>query len=473
MRSKIFIGLLLAAIVPTARADRPSAVAVRVPDGSMQIDARAYDWGRLGESFERNKLTTDTKNWLVIDAERGGYHDKPDCSFTAHVAFDSDALYILADVRDDFSVHTWDDKEPWYGDDFEVFIQADAPANRYKEQTENCKQFVFVPAFVNPTFTSPAIWKKEEFAGVQVASRLRPFGYTIEIRIPRALFPGWVANPDLATIGFDLMTQDADAPGVDAHHPALKGAMFLQQIGQHFKTPELLSDLTFKDSDPPAAQMPVAVPMLAKPDVDATRVNIGAIGSAEQADQVAQDILDLIADERVAILAGAALDSPWIAVQRAGVQVLSMRPDLAAPAEKIAQLLAPRARDATPQPYCAAWLMEQSVQQYALLALARRGKLTITAFDQAMFAEDPQMLLTAVWCAGINGDKAFTLKLIPILKSPNMRIRMMAALALGELKDPTALEALQEIEANDPSGDPRLQAKLSIDKIRHQGLISP
>jgi len=466
MISKIVASVVSALLAPVAFAAERAMTGWVVPDGAIQIDARDTDWQQIGAPDARAGFSTDAANWLVIDAERGTYHGDNDLSFVARVASDASSLYILADVTDDFSVHTWNEQEPYYGDDFEVFIQADEPADRNKSQTANCKQWIFVPGMINPKWPEPIVWQANQNPGVKVASRLRPFGYTIEIRIPKSLLPNWKNNPDMPTIGFDLMTQDADAPGIDAHHPALKGAMFLQQVGQHFKSPEMLRGLKFEQWDGAIALMDLPP----APDVDATRIAITTIASREQADRTAQDILDLARDARIGTLLSAALESPWQAVQRAALVILAGRADLPMPTTVVAELLEPRARDAAPQQFSPPWLLEQSIKQYAMLALARRGELTFTAFDEAMFTDDPQLRLTAIYCAGINGKQAFTIKLLPMLKDKNMRIRMLTALSLGELKDPAALPALREIEQSDPSGDPRLQAKLSIEKIASAGM---
>jgi len=76
-----------------------------------------------------------------------------------------------------------------------------------------------------------------------------------------------------------------------------------------------------------------------------------------------------------------------------------------------------------------------------------------------------------LWCAGVNGDKAVTPRLIALLKDQNLRIRMMSAMALGELSDPTARPALEQMSESDPHHYAKFQAKQAT--IARCGLRDP
>jgi hypothetical protein len=311
------------------------------------------------------------------------------------------------------------------------------------------------------------------------------------VKIPKALLPNWRAHPDMDSIGLDIMTADADAPGVDCLHPAVKGARYLLDVANHFQSPEKLSVAKFEKtpatmpsastttttqasttqssttqvasvpmpttavlSAPSTASAPMTTTASADPRVERVRA-----AKLETADAIAQEILDAATGEGAAILADTALASPHLVIRKAGAFVLAQRPALDAPISALASIV--QASMATTQPD------DLEIRKYALMALARRYKLAADGlFDAyAKAGNDPTLRLTYIWCAGINGDKTIGPKLIPLLGDPNLRIRMMTALSLGTLKEASAVEALKAMASKDPHQYGQTQAKLALEQI--------
>ena len=445
-------GQTTAAATATATSEpafaRPELSAIRFPDKHIKVDGRDGDWRHAGDALAKCRFQVDSKKtYAAMDGCRGRFEGDKDLHITLHLAHDSDYLYLLADVKDQFLVNTTEDSSPNNGDDLEIFIDANPVESQFGQaNNENVRQFMFVPAYADARLTKPLVWPAGKSQGVLAASRLTLDGYVLELAVPKALLPNWKTDPDLAQIGFDGLAGEADAPGVDIQHPALKGALFFLTHERHFRNPRKLARLKLATEDVKLLQM-LPEEVVAKH---------APIPTAEMA---AQELLDRIAAKDAAREAGELLkSSKKPIVRKAALQVLAARPELDAPVDAIATMVAQLAKDKG--------LDARAAAQYGLMALARRGKMPVDKlYDTCGTSADPQIKLTYAWCCGINGDKAATSKLIAMLKDDNFRVRMMAAWAMGVLKDPAAVEPLTKLAAQDANVDVKLQAQDSLEKL--------
>lgn len=460
--SSIVSGLLtcLFVVMPARAEDRPGTMAMRVPDGSITVDGKGDDWAAFGEAFARTTAKTTDAGWGSAMTDRGEYHGEDDCSMTVHLAVDSRNLYVLADVRDNFLVNTADAESPYFGDDFEIFIDANPPESRYAEtRNENCKQLIFVPGSINPKWREAFVWQAEQNPGVKAASRLRPWGYTIEVVVPKDLIPNWKDHPEMNSVGIDVMAEDCDAPGVDASHPAIKGVMWLLRVGQHFQTSALLGELRV-DENTSLQATHTNVPSDTDDQQLIEALTAAPVGADGGENALVQQVLDEIGNDSAGRIAAAAIKSNP-ALIKAGLFILSQRPELPLP-----EALHAAVRSRTHGP---PW-NDADLRKYAMLAIARRGSFKdANWFDDNMADKDPATQLTALYCAGISGDETLVPKLIPLLKDPNLRIRMMAAMALGMIGDGSAVPALQEMAQSDAHSYAQRQATMAIEEIGKAG----
>ncbi len=454
-----FIVLLFLTAAVAQPPVRPSATALRVPDGAIIVDGRDDDWQRAGEALKRcRSVSNDPKLLTFINTDRGVYQGTDDFSLETWLAADSANLYILADVHDQALFNDAGAADIYAGDDFEVYIDSNLPAAQFaKEMNENVRQLIFEPAFVNPAFPNGLIWQVDQCPGVTMASRLRPWGYTIEIKIPKALFPNWKAHPEQDTVGLDFQINDADSPGLDGPHTSNKYAGFLLSPAAHFMSPQELGVL--KVEAKPIDLTPAAIDeALGKKGLlpDDLMEKIKA-ANEQNAESLAQAVLDNIAGERAADIATVALASKERALHKAGLVILAKRPQLPAPIEALQTTLEPKFSGYGELGEAA------DLVNYGLVALAERGKLPAKRwFGGYSRVADPQVRLTFVWCLGANGDREIIPDLAKLLYDGNLRVRIKAAMALGQLRDPAALPALEEMVANDPHHYARGEATNSI-----------
>lgn len=445
---RMFTGIMLLLTAGLALAQQPfvhpTLNGLRLLDGAITIDGQDEDWLRIGAPLaEYRKTTDDITRWSFGNPERGDRTGAADASFTATVASDAKYLYVLVDVHDQLLINDGTAETPFFGDDFEIFIDANPPETRFTKTNENVRQLIFLPAYLNPAFPQPLIWQAEKNPGVVAAGRFRPWGYTLEVKVPKALFPNWQAHPEMATIGFDACINDADASGVDAIHPAIKGALFLSTAGTHFMSPEKLSTLQF-------GEKPVKLKSGSRFTGLSRKVNTND----------PQAVLDAIDSRQAAKIAAKAIASDVPAARKAGLLLLAKRPELPAPV--------PALLDIIKEPAVEGVLGTPDLRTYALIALAQRKQLPAgQVFDMyGNYTADPALRITALWALGINGDKAVTPQLIGLLKDKNLRARMMAAMALGNLHDATALEPLAAMAKDDAHQYARIQAEKSIAQIK-------
>ncbi len=434
------LGIGLASTMARAAEPRPQAHAVRVPAGSFSIDGRSEDWQRIGGRVSQHALkAAGEKHVGFAYPERGAYQGAADTSLMLWTAVDEEALYLLADVRDQLLINDVADDAVFQGDDFEIFLDTRSLDARYTKRPNdpNVRQLVFIPAFINPRFSQVYLWKAEQYPGVVAASRLRPWGYTIEVKIPRSVFPYWREHPELSSVGFEVCINDADASGVDLYHAAIKHALFAFRPWAHFLSPEKLGELTF-------ASEPIAL----------------GEAPAPVAETPAQRLLDNLADLKSAGLVNEALGAKDREVRKAALMALAKLPTLPVSIDTVRTLIRPPADRSYGR------IADPDLLTYALVILAQRKQLPVKDyFGYYLRVIDPGIRLTYLWCAGINGDRTIRADIEKLLLDGNIRVRNMAAIALGMLGDPQSLPALREMVDNDAHHYGREQAKVAVKQI--------
>ncbi len=418
---------------PAYAEDRPVLHAARVPDGAIRVDGRLDDWAQVPASPEYRK-TAAQASLLASYAQRAPWTGADDLSFTLLTAHDTNYLYVAASVRDQVLINEGGPDDPWIGDDFEVFIDASPPALRYADGiNENCLHFTFVPQRLWNGSSETFVANVQRLPGVLAVSRLTPTGYTIEVKIPKALLPNWKTHPDLRDIGFDVMLSDNDWPGLYGHDAGGKEAMFALQPGMHFRSSEKLGTLVLDAST--AAPAGKALP----PD-----------GADLPGYAFAQRLLDHFDNPQVEREIGRALRSHDIS-RKAALFVLARRPDLAGDTSRIIDALT------APNPLPTHWpAIDPRV--YAMIALSKRGKLpTADVVRLYESSDDVVFRHTALYCLGKNADKSIIPELVRLYQASaggNYETAKgidheIIACSLAELGDPTGAETLQMVIARD------------------------
>jgi len=452
-------GLLLAMMRPAVGA-RKEVAAVRVPDGAITVDGQFTEWpGIVG--LEKYRLAADTeKNLYFTNTDRGVYGGPADCSMEAWLAADAQMIYLFANVHDQSLFNDTRPDNPFEGDDFEVFIDANPPEARFAPaKNDNVKQFIFVPRYINPQMPLGFIWQREQFPGLLMNSRLTSWGYQIEIGIPKALFPAWKAHPEGAdSFGFDAQAVDADSPGQDGPHTSLKYACILLSSGVHFQNSVDYSNVKIDAQPATLAVMPAASQRLV--DIDALLAQLPTVREAD-IPLLAQGMLDYMGDARIAQVIPLALESKSPVLRKTALFILAKRPEVPAPVDKLLAIATP------PKDLTYGQVDGHDILCYTLVALAQRHQLPVDGwFGFYPRLAAPQVVLTYCWALGVNGDRHATPLLAKLLYDSNLRIRIKAAMALGELKDPAALPALDEMAANDPHHYARGEAQTAIKRIK-------
>ncbi len=438
----IFLGIL-AITLNAASTERRTATMLLVPNGAISIDGQDEDWQRLGAAFTQAKLTPDwSKSLTYSNPDQGEYAGPEDLSFEVWVAVDAENLYVLAQVRDQL-LYNDSVANLYEGDDLEIFIDANLPEKQFaKERNENCRQIILLPQHMSLIKSgAETLWSDQPVPDMQMQSRLHTWGYTLEVKIPKAVFPNWKAHPEQARIGFDVSVSDSDTPGVDSLHGPMKYVGFLLYPANHFLTAEFLSTLKASKS---VAKVDNHSDKTVAPRMTADRV-VSAIREAKTAtaDEAAEMVLDKIDDPAAATIAAAAVASPLRALRKAGLFILAKRPDLPAPLEMlIAGLQAP---------VLEGYLFDPDLISFALVSLAIRHKLPVNDDFNTRFGTSfhTPVRLTYTWCLGRNSDRSATSFLIKQLADKNLRVRIKAVRALGTLHDPAALPALIALSTND------------------------
>ena len=192
----LFSLLLLTAI--SLRAEKQLARMMSLPDKAITIDGNEDDWLRFGDSFRSVRMVPDlSKNLLYPLADVGDYAGPTDFSFEAWAAVDSNSLYLLAHVYDQALFHDAPRDGIFQGDDLEIFIDANSEKALFAEnRNENCRQIILLADYLSTTQRgADAIWSDLPAEGIILSSKIRPWGYILEVQIPKAIFPNWKKNP--------------------------------------------------------------------------------------------------------------------------------------------------------------------------------------------------------------------------------------------------------------------------------------
>lgn len=132
-----------------------------------------------------------TDDWNGVDGIDAGGRD-PNLSFTVKCNVQSNALYLLVQVRDNYFVRT---KQARPGEDHLVLSLAGHPLTIYPGDAAR------IPSRVT--------WGRKPAKKVQIASALQPDGWAVELALPLAQVPGFRSGmPDLA---FHLTAYDCDS----------------------------------------------------------------------------------------------------------------------------------------------------------------------------------------------------------------------------------------------------------------------
>ena len=418
---------LATCLAQTAPDTRTTMPAIRVPDGSIKVDGRLDDWPEASFSapYERVADNPDHSSSILTQATRGPWTGPDDLSAKVRAAVDSNTLYVSGTIRDQYLFNEGDADQPWVGDDFEVFIDANPPETRFLDGTnENFAQFIFVPEHLWANTRGTFIWRAAKFPGVVAASRLTPLGYTIEVAIPMDVVPYWKAHHDQSSIGFDVQIGDLDTPGVIGHDPGPKIAMLLLQPYPQFKSAAHLSTLAF--------------------DAAVTKSNARkeTVDRSIPGYDTAQKLLDRFDDGGIERQANAALKHPDLA-RKAALFILSKRSDLKANTDAIAAVLQ-EPDDRSPDGRA----LDSRV--YAVMALADRHKLpaveTLTRFGSS---DDLVLRNTALWALGVNGDRLAVPGLLKLYPEARDHTQEIIAVSLARLGDQTAVPSLEAYATRD------------------------
>ena len=418
-------------------ASRPSMTGYRVLDGYLSL-GDDNSWNRLRSMPA--KVSSGPDNILFHIASRGAVTGKQDLSMSAWAAYDSKHLYVLADVHDSELCSQCDAANPWLGDDFEVYIDANNTGKYAHGLDDSDGHFTFIPDNVNALFSPGFVYQPEKYPGVQCTTRLRSWGYTIECIIPKNVLPDWKLNPTLASVGFDVQVTDIDSPGLIGHDAAEKSVLYLVSPSPHFKSPEQLGTLKFSDVSL-SRHVPVTppyAPSLATLGHDIANHPTPWLHN----EMVADTFMANINDPQIGALADLAVSSRDPAVVRAGAEVYALRKNVQMSkhaAVVLNSLTSPKGVDPEDGPY-----------SYILYALAERHLLKVDGLYSAYMAlTDPALKLTMIWCLGLNGNKAAIPALVQAYPSATGEVQQRIAWSLAMLGDRTGRPLLLEAATND------------------------
>ncbi len=406
---------------------RPVMRALRVRDGAIVVDGRFDDWPAcaFAAPYERVADSLACAQGPLIQAGHGAWLGSDDLSAHVRAAVDSTTLYVSATVRDQLLFNEGNADAPWVGDEFEIFLDANPPAQRFQPGTnENFAQFIFVPEHLWQHTTGTFIWRSAKYPGVVAASRITPLGYTIEVAIPKDVVPYWKAHHELDSIGFDVQIGDIDSPGLIGHDAGPKINMELLQPYPHFNSAAQLSTLQF---DP---ALTTSTPRKARPDHTLPGY------------EAAQKLLDHFDAPGIERQANAALKHADLA-RKAALFILSKREELPADTQAIAAILrAPEDKSR------GGFTLDARV--YALMALAERRQLPAAeALTRYGASDDLVLQQTALWAIGLNGDRSVAPALAKLFPTTTGLTQEIAAISLARLGDKTSVPLLKTIAQRD------------------------
>lgn len=130
-----------------------------------------------------------------------------DCSATAKLAWQDDALYVLVNVKDDVQgtkLATADCKRHWRTDSVEIAVD---PRGGSENTSTTFKGAVLPVTAEGPPCALRDADNHQGASGMKVASVVSPGGYTVEVAIPMAELPGSV---DPAHMGLNILVYDSD-----------------------------------------------------------------------------------------------------------------------------------------------------------------------------------------------------------------------------------------------------------------------
>lgn len=458
---------------------RKSFSGLAVPNGSITIDGYSKDWKAFGESLEKVKQTSikpklRKRSFGVNGSAYGGPND---LSFTLYTAADQDHFYALIRVKDHFlanyAMSTAGSKLPkkiYTGDDIEIFIDANPPEKRFAQKhNKNTSQIMIAPSFSAPGQTEA---HKEFFLhrplpekpDVEVATRHFAWGYVIEISVPKSLYPHWQANPEMASIGFELEVHDADDFGsLYFGEGNLEAIRWLNHTEPHFKSPRFYSLLNFDVNTQPVES--TSTPEL-KP-LKRSFVTLSKPGEAKRVAQALYDRIGLAQQSASALNAAAIHRNPTI--KNAAVYILSRNLEVTleeSVAENWIQYLK------TPPKNSEGLNRSKSQLGLMLIALGARQMLPTDAiyhyyaraFDT--LENDPGLRLNFLFALKLQNDPQIANQIRNLLSDGDYRIRTTAIQLLYHLGDTSFKKTLVQLKKMDPSPRVRTVASETLKKLR-------
>jgi HEAT repeats/PBS lyase HEAT-like repeat len=110
---------------------------------------------------------------------------------------------------------------------------------------------------------------------------------------------------------------------------------------------------------------------------------------------------------------------------------------------------------------------DPEIRRYLVLAMGRlKDPRAIPALEEGMYDEDSQTALWSIWALGNIGDQSVTSVILEKLESQDPAIRIMSAYVLGALADPKAIPALQA-HLEDSSEEVQWNSALALARLHN------
>lgn len=188
---------------------RPNGVVVQAErvESAPSIDGDLGEWTAF--PYKADQIVFGASRWTGASDNSGVFA----------VAWDASYLYLAVRVTDDRYVQTATGDDIWLGDEVEVQLDADLPADYYTASLSADDYQVGLSAG-NFASIAPQSYrwypssKRTALTTVTVAGKATPQGYDLEARIPWTTFS--LTPAEGARYGFALSISDNDAAGTAA-----------------------------------------------------------------------------------------------------------------------------------------------------------------------------------------------------------------------------------------------------------------
>ena len=195
----------------------------------MAIDGDLKEWRGIQAS-----ISLDRKDQINDQKAGTRWHGPKDLSMSMRLVWDTENLYVAAEVQDDKFVMDRKEKTSplayWFAADcVEVFLDtSNAATVDRRTATDNKYHLYFIAGRGE---SRVADWMCElsdpPLTDVRVASRFTPAGYVIEAAIPLSCFPAIKQGKPGTVVRFFAAVNDRDTPG-GTHSPRKTGMLWYQ-----------------------------------------------------------------------------------------------------------------------------------------------------------------------------------------------------------------------------------------------------